>query len=171
MSRYINRVLGPGEQALYAAEIHWYIYLNGVFVLILGSLIGRFGPWFVEFLLGTDVMQESAKIVQMASFAVIGLGAYLLLLAYVRQISTELVITNRRVIAKYGFIATTTFELMLSKVEGANIDQTIWGRLLGFGTVLVKGTGGGISPIDHVAAPYGFHNFLMKALEKESVAR
>lgn len=54
---------------------------------------------------------------------------------------------------------------MLVKVEGANIDQTILGRLLGFGTVMVKGTGGGISPIDHVANPYRFHTYLMEAIK------
>ena len=66
----------------------------------------------------------------------------------------------------YHFVDRATFELMIARVEGANIDQTILGRMLGFGTILVKGTGGGISPIDHIAAPYKFHNYLLKVLER-----
>ncbi len=51
-------------------------------------------------------------------------------------------------------------------MEGANIDQTVLGRILGYGTVMVKGTGGGISPIDHVANPYRFHSHLMRTIEQ-----
>lgn len=166
MSRYISRVLGPDEKVLYSANIHWYVYLKGVLTIILGLIVGRLLPPAAEFAFGSGMPEVLANIVKMFSLLIIGIGAYLLLIAYIKQISTELVITNRRVVAKYGFIATTTFELMIPKVEGANIDQTVLGRILGFGTILVKGTGGGISPIDHVAAPYKFHNCLMKVLEQ-----
>lgn len=165
MSRYINRVLGPDEKLLYTASIHWYVYLKGVFIVLLGMVSGYVFPWAVGFAVGDSMGNYPDELARIFALVIIGFGASLLIVAYIRQISTELAITNRRVVAKYGFIATTTFELMLARVEGANIDQTVLGRILGFGTILVKGTGGGISPIDHVAAPYVFHNHLMKALE------
>jgi hypothetical protein len=105
------------------------------------------------------------KSVSYIALGIIAIGTLHLLYGFVRQISTELVVTNQRVIAKYGLISVTTYELMLSKVEGANIEQSVTGRLLGYGTVMVKGTGGGISPIDHVANPYKFHHFLMQAMD------
>lgn len=166
MSRYINRVLGPDEHVIYEAEIHWYVYLRGFFTIMFGAFLGRALPNLIDRYAGFTAMGVPGTVIHGIALAVIAIGAYSMMCAYIRQISTELVLTNRRVIAKYGFIATTTFELMITKVEGANIDQTVWGRLLGFGTILVKGTGGGISPIDHIARPYLFHDYLMKVLEK-----
>ena len=69
-------------------------------------------------------------------------------------------------IAKAGFISRSTFEVMLNRVEGANIDQTVWGRVLGFGSIYVHGTGGGITPIDHIADPLNFKKQLMTWVEK-----
>ena len=50
--------------------------------------------------------------------------------------------TNRRVIAKHGFIRRHTLEMLLSKVESVTVSQNILGRLLNFGSVTVTGTGG-----------------------------
>ncbi len=164
MSRHIDRMLQPDEQVIHVAGLHWIVYVKGSFVTLTGALIGHYGTFATRAALGDKVAEMVTKPLTYLSLAVIALGTLLLLVAYIRQISTDLVITSRRVIAKYGFIATTTFELIMTKVEGANIDQTVLGRMLGFGTVLVRGTGGGISPIDHVANPFRFHTYLMKAL-------
>ena len=171
MSSYLSRVLGPGEKILYESELHWVIYRHGIILTILGVLVGHFADDAIGMLLGGDIGAFAVKPVTYIAVAIIVFGAFELIIAYIRQISTELVVTNRRVIAKYGFIATTTFELMIDRVEGANIDQTVLGRMLGFGTVMVHGTGGGISPIDHVANPYAFHACLMRALNAKSEGR
>ena len=93
-------------------------------------------------------------------------GVMLLLGAYIRQMSTELAVTNRRLIAKYGFVSRVTFEIMLSRITGANFEQTVTGRLFGFGTVWVHGAGGEVSPIGGVANPQLFYRALMSALER-----
>jgi uncharacterized membrane protein YdbT with pleckstrin-like domain len=164
MSRYLDRSMLKGEHIVYAAQLHWIVYHVGFWTTLWGALIGHFVPLLVRFLLGDDIASFVVKPIMYISIGIIVLGAFQLIFAFIRQVSTELVITNQRVIAKHGFISTTTFEVMLSKVEGANIDQTVFGRLLGYGTVMVKGTGGGISPIDHVADPYKFHARLMDVL-------
>ena len=56
--------------------------------------------------------------------------------------SDEFAITNRRVIIKTGLISRKTFEMNLSKIESVNIDQTILGRILGYGTIIIVGSGG-----------------------------
>lgn len=56
--------------------------------------------------------------------------------------SDEFAITNRRVIVKTGLISRKTFEMNLSKIESVNIDQTILGRILGYGTIIIVGSGG-----------------------------
>ncbi len=97
-------------------------------------------------------------------FSVVGFG--LLIAAMVRQSATELAITNRRLIAKYGFVSRNTFEIMVNRVTGANFDQSVTGRILGYGTIIVHGAGGDTSPFDLVANPHLFHQALMRVLEE-----
>lgn len=56
--------------------------------------------------------------------------------------SDEFVITNRRVIVKTGLISRKTFEMNHSKIESINVDQGILARILGYGTIIIVGSGG-----------------------------
>lgn len=167
MTSYVKRVLQPDEGLLYQAQIHWVIYLDGLFYILLGALLGSFGPHLVQMLLGDSMLDFARLPLKFFSLAIVAYGALDLVLSYIRQISTELVITNQRVIAKTGLVATTSYELMIGKVEGATIDQSALGRIMGYGTLMVKGTGGGISPIDPIADPTGFHRQLMHAIREQ----
>jgi len=169
MSAYVKRAMQADEKIIYSAELHWIIYRMGIFITLIGVLFAYFGMQIVRFLFDGDLVKVAGTPVRYIAIGLIVLGTFELLASFIRQISTELVITDRRVIAKHGFISTTSYELMMSKVEGATIEQSIIGRLLGYGTLMVKGTGGGISPIDHVADPYRFHSFLMEALKEPPV--
>ena len=72
---------------------------------------------------------------------------------WVRYSSTEFAITDKRLMAKVGFISRKTFDLLLTKVESIQVDQTVLGRLFDFGSVVVVGTGGSQDPIHMIAAP------------------
>jgi uncharacterized membrane protein YdbT with pleckstrin-like domain len=85
-----------------------------------------------------------------------GIGLILLLAAWIESITTELAVTSMRVIAKKGLISRLTMELNLSKVESIGVDQSILGRILGYGTVTVVGTGGTREPFKTIAAPLEF---------------
>jgi uncharacterized membrane protein YdbT with pleckstrin-like domain len=61
---------------------------------------------------------------------------------YIRLRTCEFAITNKRVIIKTGFISRKTLEMNLNKIETVNVDQSIWGRIFGFGTITIVGTGG-----------------------------
>jgi len=56
--------------------------------------------------------------------------------------SDEFVITNKRIICKTGIISRKTLEMNLNKIETVNVDQSIFARLFGYGTITVIGTGG-----------------------------
>jgi hypothetical protein len=45
------------------------------------------------------------------------------------------------------------WEIDASKIEGANIDQSVLGRLMNFGAVTMRGVGTGYEPIRHIADP------------------
>lgn len=166
ISSYIRRVLQHNEQIMYSAQLHWIIYQGGILWTLAGAALGHFGPLLTGIFLGEKVEKYLDKPFFYLSVAIVAAGALQLINSFIRQISTELIITNQRVIAKHGLISTTSYELMMNKVEGATIDQTVMGRLLGYGTLMVKGTGGGISPIDHVAKPFLFHSYLMNSVNE-----
>lgn len=70
--------------------------------------------------------------------------------------SSEFAITNRRVIIKIGLISRHVLEMNLSKVESINVDQTVMGRMMGYGTITVIGTGGTRELFHKIADPMEF---------------
>ena len=88
----------------------------------------------------------------------IALAALDWLRAFLRRVSTELAVTDRRIVIKVGLIRRTTMEMNRSKVESVAVHQGIWGRLLDYGTVVVKGTGGGVEPLKNIDRPLDFRS-------------
>src|SRR5690606_12806297 len=92
----------------------------------------------------------------------IAMGALRIVLT---RITNEYAITSKRVISKQGLISRRTIELNLNRVESASIDQGITGRLLGYGTIRVRGTGQAEAKFKHLANPMEFRRALMHAIE------
>jgi uncharacterized membrane protein YdbT with pleckstrin-like domain len=67
--------------------------------------------------------------------------------AWVKRRTTELAVTNRRVIYKRGFVRRHTIEMNMDKVESVDVDQSFWGRIFNYGTIVVHGTGGSLEPL------------------------
>jgi uncharacterized membrane protein YdbT with pleckstrin-like domain len=97
---------------------------------------------------------------------VVGVGVVFLVIAWVRVRSTELAITNRRVIAKFGFVKRHTVEINLDKVEALKVEQGLWGRFLNFGTIFISGAGTSVAPIPNIADPLVFRRRFMEATSR-----
>ncbi len=78
------------------------------------------------------------------------------------QKTSEFVITNKRVIMKRGLIARATFEMNLNKIETVNVDQSLWGRLFGFGAITIVGTGGTREIFDSISKPLEFRKMFQE---------
>ncbi len=70
--------------------------------------------------------------------------------------SDEFAITNKRVIIKTGLISRHTLELNLTKIESVNINQSIWGRILDYGSIQIIGTGGTKETFINISRPLEF---------------
>jgi uncharacterized membrane protein YdbT with pleckstrin-like domain len=97
---------------------------------------------------------------------VIVVGLVFLVMAWIRVRSTELAITNQRVIAKFGFIKRHTIEINLSKVEALKVEQEVTGRILNFGTIFISGAGTSVAPIPNIADPLVFRRKFMEATSR-----
>lgn len=162
---YIEKTLLPDEKILYVTTVHWIVYTSGLVVTILGGLLGFYSFAILQALFGPDGARSMNKYLAGFAIVIVLAGAFMVLGAYIKQASTELAVTNKRVIAKYGFISRVSFEIMINRITGANFEQTILGRCCGFGTILVHSTGGDVSPFDQVAHPAEFHRAIVSVLE------
>lgn len=92
-----------------------------------------------------------------------GLGLLVWAVAYVRIRSTELAVTTKRLIVKHGFIRRSTMEINIHKVESLQVHQSLLGRMLDYGTLVIAGTGSSHAPIDGVAEPLAFRRAFVQA--------
>ena len=93
-----------------------------------------------------------------------GVGLLLWLWAWIVFATTELAITNKRVIAKTGLMQRRTIEMFLEKIESIQVDQSVLGRLFNFGSVVISGTGVHSAPFRNISDPLALRrNFMMAA--------
>lgn len=140
---YVDRVLQPGEHVVVRATLHWVVYKAG-FTALFGAIIvgaaSRHAPGF-----------EGVTLALALALLVFALA--LLARAWWQRWGLEIAVTNRRVIYKRGVIRRRTVEMNLEQIESVQVDQSILGRILGFGDITVHGTGEGIENIRLVARP------------------
>lgn len=94
-----------------------------------------------------------------------GLGLLFLIAAAIRYFTTELAITNKRVVAKFGFISRSTIEINLQKIESIQVNQGIIGRIFNFGSIIVSGAGNPQAPIPGISSPLNFRNAFFNTQE------
>jgi len=146
LGAYTAATLQPDERALHQTTIHWMALsgsvIGAVLCLIVIVPIAIFAAWrdfYWAWLL-----------------LVIPVG--ILLSAVITVRTSELVITDRRVLIKVGFIQRHTFEMFISKIESVAVFQSMLGRLFNYGTVDIRGTGGSSESFTTIAAPLAFRD-------------
>ena len=136
---YIEQNIMVNEHVVYIAKIHW-ITFKWPILLVIAS---------VPFLFfGKDLMIVSGVLFVLAIIAAIPPA--------INRLSSEFGITNKRVIVKVGFIRRTSLEVMLSKIEGILVDQSLMGRILNYGSITINGTGGTRDPFNNISHPLEF---------------
>jgi uncharacterized membrane protein YdbT with pleckstrin-like domain len=152
--RYVQRVLQPGESVLHEAHLHWLIFLRAIgwmalaVVFLIGEMIAS----------PNEPLVATTLVVIACFFALVATEAALK--AWLRRVTTEFAVTDRRVIFKTGLISRHTLEMNRSKVESVDVDQPLLGRVFGYGTVILRGTGSTFEPIYHIADPLTFRSHI-----------
>jgi membrane protein YdbS with pleckstrin-like domain len=140
---YLDDHLLAGERIVYRARLHWTIFLTSIVVVLLGVALGI-------------LLQVVAPAYAYAGVGLAGIGLLLAVGPAIRYITSEFAVTDKRVLGKVGFVERESDETLLSKVEAIAVDQGILGRLLGFGTVTITGTGGTQGVFSGIADPLEF---------------
>jgi len=140
MGAYVDSALLPGEQVVAEARPHWAIFIAPGVVIGFGLLLGKAGA------------------------VVVALGIIWAVIQYLVFRTTELALTNKRIISKSGIIRRNVIDVSNSKVEGVTYQQGIVGRILGYGSVSVRGTGVGHVPVPYIAEPEQFKHEVGRVL-------
>src|SRR5215472_346839 len=149
---YVTRVLQPGESVVHATRTHLIILLPAA--LWLAAAVALFIAGLIGFSGDRRIICEALALFCLVFAIASGLPAL------IRRATTELAVTDRRVIYKSGIISRHTLEMNRSKVESVDVDQPLLGRFLGFGTVIVRGTGGSLEPIRMISDPLTFRSHI-----------
>jgi uncharacterized membrane protein YdbT with pleckstrin-like domain len=140
---YLDDHLLAGERIVYRAKLHWTIFLTSIVVVLLGIGLGI-------------VLQVVEPGYAYAGAALAGIGLLLAIGPAIQYISSEFAVTDKRVLGKVGFIERESDETLLSKIEAIAVDQGVIGRILGFGTVTITGTGGTQEAFPRISEPLEF---------------
>jgi uncharacterized membrane protein YdbT with pleckstrin-like domain len=145
---YVKSVLQADEQIRYLTNIHWIIYIPGVALLVVAALVYGFA-----------LKEDGGRALWITiAGALAALAALTLFQAWFRRFTTEIAVTNRRIIYKRGFISRDTIEMQMDKVESVDVQQSVGGRILGYGDILIRGVGVGIEPLKNIDSPIEFRN-------------
>lgn len=138
---YIQNNLQAGEEIKYKADIHWYIFAYPVILLLLSAFFSS----------------AQTGLFYYVSIFLLLLGLFQLIKRILLKMGAEYVVTNKKVILKSGILNRDALELVLNKCEEIRINQSLMGRMLGFGSIVVT-TGGVTNKFDFITNPIKFRN-------------
>lgn len=143
---YVEKHLIPNETILYFTRLSWIVYLRAVLFFLAGLAVGLWGT----------TSPDSANAFYPVAGVLFLAGLTLFLLAFIRRRSSEFAVTNKRVIIKIGLLSRRSVEILLTKVEAITVEQTLLGRIFGYGTIIIIGTGGTHEPFHLIGDPLEF---------------
>jgi uncharacterized membrane protein YdbT with pleckstrin-like domain len=138
-----------GERIVYRTRPHWILFGGPLLVALAGLIVGvtlqltvhdyryRYSGWY-------------------AGAALLGVALLIALPPTIRYLSSDFAVTDKRVLARMGILNRQSLETLLSKIEGIGVVQDLWGRVLGFGTITITGTGGTRESIAGIPRPLEF---------------
>jgi len=161
---YVEKHLIEGETIIYETRLHWIVLVVPV---LLGLLFGLTGVAMLVLSGRTAADQAVAH----ESLIVLGVAFLVIALIFIARgvlvrNATEMTVTNKRVFVKVGLAARRTIELLLSRVESIGVEESVMGRMLGYGTVIVHGTGGTPEIFNMIAHPLEFRTQVQQHIEK-----
>lgn len=136
------------EYVVYQCQPHWVIFSWPVGLFLFAALILSIVPFL-----------------HIIAYALVVVGVFATAVSAISYHYTEYTITNKRFIRRIGFVSRSTSGLMLKRVEGVDAIQSITGRILGFGNVLITGTGGTQEVIINIPNPFEFRRKLQQAIQ------
>ncbi len=162
---YAEKHLIAGEAVQYETRLHWIVMLGHALIALVLALIGvslLFTPWS-----SVKGGEAASGALRWAGVACLVVGAAFFGVGLLRRNATEMAVTNKRVIVKSGLADRRTIELLLPRIESIAVEEPALGRVLGYGTVIVRGTGGTPEVFPQIARPLEFREQVQRQIAGE----
>ena len=159
---YVEKHLIPGESVQYETKLHWIVMLGHAVIGILLALLAIAILWA-----SLATKKKGATVpgaIYLVALVFFLVGGALFLAGLVRRQATEMAVTSKRVIVKTGIAERRTVEILLSRIESVAVDEPAMGRLLGYGTVIVRGTGGTPETFEKIYHPLEFREQVQRQI-------
>jgi len=166
---YVDRNLVPGETLLYRTRHHWLVlmgpFFGGLLLLVPGiALMAEAIATRDSAGLAVGSATISPKVMVVSGVVLAAAAVITFSYGVAKRNATEMAVTNRRVLIKTGMTSRRTLDLMLSRVESIGVEETAAGRMLGYGSVVVRGTGGTPEPFLMIAHPQEFRRAVQEQI-------
>lgn len=163
---YIKASLAPGEAVVYQTRLHWIVMIRHV---LLGALLLAGSGALLSYLLHQSRFGSGSEhLPEGGAAALLACGIVAIFAGVVRRNATEIAVTTRRVVVKQGLVNRKTVEMLLNRIETIEVSEPMIGRMLGYGSITMIGTGGTSEPFHKIAHPLRFRSEVQQQLEKFS---
>jgi uncharacterized membrane protein YdbT with pleckstrin-like domain len=152
---YIDANLLPGEQVVFRTRLHWLLFMAPM--LLTAVLLPV--AWFIA----NGTWSRFA-------WLPLALAALILLITYIRRRASDFAVTNKRVMMKMGVFSTRSIELLLNKIEAIAVNQSFLGRTLGYGDIVITGSGGSRETFARIQRPLAFRRAVQSVADPHQSA-
>jgi uncharacterized membrane protein YdbT with pleckstrin-like domain len=137
----------PGEIALTIARPHWIVHKRALVLLACTVL-------FTAGAVACDPLDPVGEAALIAADVLGVLTIFSYPASALKRHEVKFTVSNQRILLETGLLARQVREFPLGGIDSVHIDQTIVGRLLGYGTVILNGSGGTRATVSHIADPF-----------------
>jgi uncharacterized membrane protein YdbT with pleckstrin-like domain len=145
----LDRSLLPDEQITYRTKKHWIIFTIPVVTLLITLL----------FLINPNPYVTKVAFFPALAALVVWINTTL------NYVTSEFAVTNKRVLMKEGFFVRHMNETRLATISNVNINQSLLGQILNYGTISINTFGGDNDPFSEIAFPIEFQKQLQAQLD------
>lgn len=156
----IKALLAPHEKLIYIGNLHWFLFKESMITLIITLSL-----YYFSFAYFSAQTRDFLNIIITLLFVY---ALFRFLLEYLKHSSSFFLITNERILIQVGLFKTTSMSIALPKIQTIEVGQTLWGQLLGYGTINIMGVGiNTMNKFEMVANPNVFRQRLQTAIDGE----
>jgi hypothetical protein len=171
---YVEQSLGPNEELVHVGKFHWMYTVQAfmaiawgivisIMIVLGGVIIYKQMGWFPRGLPALEGVQYLNPALRIAAFIAFVMGLLSFAQMMVVKATTEIAITNNRLVYKRGLVARQVGEMSIDRIEGVNVLQTILGRLFNYGRLAIRGMGVGEVVLPPIEDPIAFRQAIERA--------
>jgi hypothetical protein len=161
---YIDKTLVPGEKVVFTTRLHWIVMVGHIFGAMVLWVMGGYLLYYGYQHAGME--PTNRHIAEYGGAALLVCGFIVILAGSIRRNATEMAVTTRRVVIKTGLASRKTIEMLLNKVETIEVNEPGFGRVLGYGSISMIGTGGTSEQFHKMGRPLEFRSAAQQEIER-----